>query len=163
MKIPDDWRRRLRRLAPPDWRSRLHRVLRDVIAVFSAIRNPQVPWSAKAVALASVLYLVMPVDLIPDVVPVLGWADDIALVPLACFLASKLISPGVMNGLRSDAEFTLLRWGPKLKIVLVVFVAGWLLMAVVGGCMMFRRDRPAGAGADKGSWEERMLHDFQRR
>lgn len=156
MNIFDKWMR----LIPPKWQGKGHRILRDVVAMFSAFRDPRVPWSAKGVALASVAYLILPVDLIPDFIPVLGWMDDLAMIPLACFLAGKLVPAGVMERLRDDAEFRLMRWGPAVKRGLFIFIAVWLLMAAVGGCMMLTRGKEKPPAAERPDWEHRLNREI---
>ena len=69
---------------------------RDVYAMYLAYRDPRVPWYARAWALLVVAYALSPIDLIPDALPVIGYLDDLVLVPLGLMLARKLISPAVM-------------------------------------------------------------------
>jgi uncharacterized membrane protein YkvA (DUF1232 family) len=66
---------------------------RDVVALWLAARDPRVPWRAKAVAAAVAAYALSPIDLIPDFVPVLGYLDDLIVLPLGILLAVKLIPP----------------------------------------------------------------------
>jgi uncharacterized membrane protein YkvA (DUF1232 family) len=79
---------------------------RDVVALWLAGRDRRVPWYAKAVAAAVVAYALSPIDLIPDFVPVLGYLDDLLIVPLGVLLAIRLVPPAVMAELRSKAEAT---------------------------------------------------------
>lgn len=165
MKIPTSWQR----FIPPNWRNKGHRLLRDVVAMFSAFRNHDVPWSAKALTLASVVYVIMPFDIIPDMIPVIGYADDVAVIPLACYFASRMVPKGVMEKLRDNAEYTLLRWGPKFKIFVVGFVLMWLFLAVMGGCF-FMRDRSGrakelrtGSNAGTVDWERHLTREIMRR
>ncbi len=79
-------------------------VKRDVVALWLAVRDPRVPWYAKAVAAAVAVYALSPIDLIPDFVPVLGYLDDLVIVPLGVLLAVRLIPPPVMAELRHRAE-----------------------------------------------------------
>jgi len=58
---------------------------RDVLALYLAARDPWVPWYAKAVA----AYAFSPIDLIPDVIPILGYLDDLVIVPLGIWLAIR--------------------------------------------------------------------------
>ncbi|MBP2312183.1 uncharacterized membrane protein YkvA (DUF1232 family) [Azospirillum soli] len=69
---------------------------RDVVAVWLAARDPRTPWYARAAALCVAAYALSPIDLIPDFVPVLGYLDDIILVPLGLLLVIRLIPPEVM-------------------------------------------------------------------
>ena len=76
---------------------------RDVHALYLAARDPRVPWYAKALAIAVAAYAASPIDLIPDFIPVLGYLDDLIIVPLGLALAIKLIPPEVMAEHRLSA------------------------------------------------------------
>ena len=78
-------------------------VERDVIAVWLAARDPRTPWHAKLVALGVAAYALSPIDLIPDFVPVLGYLDDVIIVPLGILLVLKLIPSDLMTEFRAEA------------------------------------------------------------
>jgi len=78
-------------------------VERDVIAVWLAARDPRTPWHAKLVALGVAAYALSPIDLIPDFVPVLGYLDDVIIVPLGILLVLKLIPSELMTEFRAEA------------------------------------------------------------
>ncbi len=71
-------------------------IKRDVHALYLAARDPRTPWFAKAFALAIAAYALSPIDLIPDFIPVLGYLDEVILLPLAIALAIRLVPPDVM-------------------------------------------------------------------
>ena len=75
------------------WRERARKLKQDVVAVALAMRDPRVPWYAKALGACIVAYALSPIDLIPDFVPVVGYLDDLVLVPLGLLLLLRLI-PG---------------------------------------------------------------------
>ena len=79
-------------------------IKRDVVALWYAARDSRVPWYAKAVAGFAVAYALSPIDLIPDFVPILGYADDLVIVPLAFMLAVKLIPSALMEEFRERAS-----------------------------------------------------------
>jgi uncharacterized membrane protein YkvA (DUF1232 family) len=79
------------------------KIKRDVVALWIAARDPRVPWYAKAVAAAVTAYALSPIDLIPDFVPVLGYFDDIVIVPLGILFAVSLIPHGLMDEFRAEA------------------------------------------------------------
>lgn len=83
-----------------DWARALKR---DVVALWLAARDPRVPWYAKAIAGAVAAYALSPIDLIPDFVPVLGYLDDLLIVPLGIALAVKLIPEPILSDLRMKA------------------------------------------------------------
>ena len=113
---------------PPTLKTRLKawatRLKRDVIALRLAVRDPEVPWDAKAVAGLVAAYALSPIDLIPDVVPVLGYLDDLVVVPLGILLALRLIPPERMAALRVEAEAIGTR--PVSRAGLVAIVLIWL-------------------------------------
>src|SRR5881392_2192541 len=78
-------------------------IRRDVVAVWLAARDPRVPWYAKAVAGAVAAYALSPIDLIPDFIPVVGYLDDLIIVPLGILLAIRLIPPAIMDEHRRAA------------------------------------------------------------
>jgi len=80
------------------------RVKREVVVLALAARDPRTPWYAKLLAVAIVAYVLSPIDLIPDFIPVLGWLDDLVLVPLGLLLVVRLIPKPLMRELRLRAE-----------------------------------------------------------
>ena len=72
-------------------------IKRDVIALWIAARDPRVPWYAKALAMAVAAYALSPIDLIPDFIPVLGYLDDLVIVPLGILLVVRLV-PAPLDG-----------------------------------------------------------------
>lgn len=86
------------------WSERARQLKIEAKTLRLASRDPRVPWYAKALAIGVIAYLLSPVDLIPDFIPVLGYLDDIILVPLGFALAVKLIPREVWLEYRSKAE-----------------------------------------------------------
>ena len=78
-------------------------IKRDVHAVYLAARDPRVPWYAKAVALCVAGYALSPIDLIPDFVPILGYLDDVVIVPAGILAVVRLIPPEIMAEHRAAA------------------------------------------------------------
>ena len=79
-------------------------IKRDVVALYIAGRDPRTPWHAKVVAVAVVAYAISPIDLIPDFIPILGYLDDLIIVPLGIMLAVRLIPVDLMAELRHAAS-----------------------------------------------------------
>ena len=96
---------------------------RDVTALWLAACDPRVPWYAKAVAAAVAAYALSPVDLIPDFIPVLGYLDDLIIVPLGIMLAIRLIPQPVMAELRQQAAERAGR--PVSRAGLIFILAVW--------------------------------------
>jgi uncharacterized membrane protein YkvA (DUF1232 family) len=75
----------------------------DVVAIGIAARDPRVPWYVKLLAAAIAAYALSPIDLIPDFVPVLGYVDDLIIVPAGILLMVRLMPPGLMEEFRAQA------------------------------------------------------------
>src|SRR5437763_12027806 len=82
------------------------RLKREVHAIYLAARDPRTPWYAKALAVAVAGYALSPIDLIPDFVPVLGYLDDLLIVPLGILAVVRLIPPEVMAESRAAAALS---------------------------------------------------------
>lgn len=110
----------------------------EIAAVGLAYRDPRVPWHAKAVALLVVAYALSPLDLIPDFIPVLGYLDDLILLPIGVRLALKLIPPEILAECRERVRSAPspmprnVRWvaaGAVLAVWLLMF--GWIVGRVL--------------------------------
>ena len=117
------------------WRDRARAIKRDVVALWLAARDRRVPWHAKAVAAAVAAYALSPIDLIPDFIPVLGYLDDLILVPLGIMLAVRLIPTEVMTELRARAEQ---QRAPRSQVGLAIIIAIWIAAAAVSGWLVWR-------------------------
>jgi len=102
-------------------------IKRDVHAVWLAARHPGTPWYAKALALAVAAYALSPIDLIPDFIPVLGYLDDLVIVPLGILLVTRLVPPFVMAACREEAAEADRR--PRSLMGAMVIVLLWLVAA----------------------------------
>ncbi len=102
-------------------------IRRDVHALWLAGRDPRVPWYAKAFALLIAAYALSPIDLIPDFVPILGYLDEVILLPPAILLAVKLVPPDLMAEHRAAAARAEGR--PVSRAGAAMIVALWLLAA----------------------------------
>jgi uncharacterized membrane protein YkvA (DUF1232 family) len=85
------------------WREQARKLKQDVVAIALATRDPRVPWYAKALGACIIAYALSPIDLIPDFVPVVGYLDDLVLVPLGLLLLLRLIPAPVMTEHRAAA------------------------------------------------------------
>ncbi|MBX4931508.1 YkvA family protein [Rhizobium bangladeshense] len=97
---------------------------RDIVALWLAARDRRVPWYAKAVVGAVAAYALSPIDLIPDFIPVLGYLDDLVIVPLGILLATRLVPAEVMAALRVEAARRIER--PSSRAGLIFILAVWL-------------------------------------
>lgn len=109
---------------------------RDIIALWLAAGDKRVPWYAKLVAGAVAAYALSPVDLIPDFIPVLGYLDDLVIVPLGIMLAIRLIPPELMTELRATASMRLER--PSSRAGLIFILAVWCLCIIFLATALYR-------------------------
>jgi uncharacterized membrane protein YkvA (DUF1232 family) len=118
------------------WRAQARRLKREVYALYYAYKHPRVPWYAKVMAACIVAYAFSPIDLIPDPVPILGYLDDLVLLPIALVLVLRLIPDDVLAECRRLALGRQAR--PVSWIAAGVIVAVWLGAAGVLGYFLFR-------------------------
>ena len=111
-------------------------VRRDVHALYLAGRDPRVPWYAKALALCVAGYALSPIDLIPDFVPVLGYLDDVIIVPLGILLVVKLIPPEIMEEHRAWAAAAQER--PASRTAAIVIALIWIAGIALAGWLCYR-------------------------
>lgn len=111
------------------WKQRARRLKREVYALYLTYKDPRTPWLARLVTACVVGYALSPIDLIPDFIPVLGYLDDLVLVPLGIMLALKLIPAEVMAECRAEAAAAAQR--PTNWLAAGVIVALWLLAAAL--------------------------------
>ena len=100
-------------------------IKRDVVALWLAARDPRVPWFAKVLAGAVAAYALSPIDLIPDFIPVLGYLDDLLIVPLGILATVRLIPASLMLEFRAEAARREGR--PSSRAGLVVIVCIWIV------------------------------------
>jgi len=104
-------------------------VRRDILALYSAARDPRVPWYAKAMAMGTAAYALSPIDLIPDFVPLLGYLDDLIILPVCIVVTVRLIPADVMEELRDEADRRLLESSPRSRWGAVAVVLIWIALA----------------------------------
>jgi uncharacterized membrane protein YkvA (DUF1232 family) len=112
-----------------DIKGRIRALRVETYALYLAYRDPRTPWYAKVLAALVVAYAFSPVDLIPDFIPVLGYLDDLVLIPLGIWGARRLVPPEVMAASRKRAREALAgprprSWGGAALIIII-----WLLGA----------------------------------
>lgn len=100
-------------------------IRRDVVALWLAARDARVTWRAKAVAASVAAYALSPIDLIPDFIPVLGYLDDLIIVPLGIMLAVRMVPAALMAEFRAEAAARSLR--PAGWVGAIVIIAVWCL------------------------------------
>jgi uncharacterized membrane protein YkvA (DUF1232 family) len=105
---------------------------REIFALYFAARDPRTPWYAKLVVVCVVAYALSPIDLIPDPIPVLGYLDDLLLLPLGIYLALRMIPQEVLAECRAKAG-TMSEKLPRNWCAGAVIVLLWLLTLMVAG------------------------------
>lgn len=111
-------------------------VKRDVHALYLAARDPRVPWYAKVAAIAVAAYALSPIDLIPDFIPIIGYLDDLLIVPAGILLAAKLVPPDLMTEFRAaaasaDGERALGKRGAA------IIVFAWIAVALIAAMWLW--------------------------
>ena len=111
-------------------------VKRDAHAIYCAARDPHVPWCAKALAICVAGYALSPIDLIPDFVPILGYMDDVIIVPFGILIVVKLIPPEIMAEHRALAAATQGRAVSHTAVIVIAIV--WTACIVLAGWICYR-------------------------
>ncbi|WP_423776370.1 YkvA family protein [Aurantimonas coralicida] len=104
------------------------RMKREVLVLWVAARDRRTPWAARMVAFLTAAYALSPIDLIPDVIPVLGYLDDLVIVPLGVWLALRLIPDDLVAVFRVMAMRMAER--PLSRTGLVLVLGVWLIVAI---------------------------------
>ena len=108
-------------------RSWARRIKRDIVAIWIAARDNRVRWYVKALAASVAAYALSPIDLIPDFIPILGYLDDLVIVPLGILLVVRLIPAPLMDEFRTAAELRAHK--PTSAFAAVVIASIWILLA----------------------------------
>jgi len=114
-----------------DLKQRARLLKAETFALYLAARHPATPWYAKLLAAAVAAYAFSPIDLIPDFVPILGYVDDLILIPMGIALAIKMIPPAVMTECRARAQKVMSDGKPVSRAAAVIVVVIWLLLAAL--------------------------------
>lgn len=121
----------------PDLKARARALKNETYALYLAARDPRTPWVARALVLLVVAYALSPIDLIPDFVPVLGYLDDLLIVPGGIALALKLIPGDVMEQARQQArEEAIDKRAGRIGVIIIVLI--WIL-AIILCALLIRR------------------------
>ena len=125
-------------LAIEKWRASTKRLRAETFAIYLAYRDPRVPWYAKAFAALVVGYAFSPIDLIPDFIPILGYLDDLILVPAGIALAMRMIPHEVMEEARVRSVEAMTAGRPINRYAAIVVVLIWLSLAAIGIAIVAR-------------------------
>ena len=111
------------------WKDRVKALKRETFTLYLACRHPRVPWYAKLLAFLVVGYALSPIDLLPDFIPVLGYLDDLVLIPLGFMLVIRMIPEDVLAECRQQSEEIIGKVTRAGKIAAAVIVVIWILAA----------------------------------
>ena len=110
----------------------------ETFALYLAARDPRTPWYAKLLVAGIVAYALSPIDLIPDFIPVIGYLDDLILLPLGILWAIKLIPPTVLTECRARAETYLAQRKPVSWVAATVIIGIWIGLTTLGLLWLYR-------------------------
>ena len=96
--------------------------------LYFACKRKDIPWYSKIIPVLVVGYVLSPIDLIPDFIPILGYLDDLIIIPLGIWLSIKLIPKDVLIECKIEADESLLSGKPKNWIAGIVFILIWTLL-----------------------------------
>jgi uncharacterized membrane protein YkvA (DUF1232 family) len=120
-----------RRQFGQDWKERVRQLKAETYALYLAYRDPRMPWYARLLAVCVVGYAFSPIDLIPDFIPVLGYLDDLVLVPLGIALTIRLVPNELMQECRERARSEMASGRPVSRMAAAIIVCIWLLLATL--------------------------------
>ena len=120
------------------WKQQARRLKAEIYALYLAYKDPRVPLHARIFAACVVGYAFSPIDLIPDFIPILGYLDDLILVPLGAALALRMIPADVLTECRARAQEMMQQGKPVNKTAAVVIIAIWLALAAGAIVLVFR-------------------------
>ncbi len=113
------------------WKRRARELKIQVYAVYLACKDPRVPLHARIFAACVVGYAFSPIDLIPDPIPVLGYLDDLVIVPLGIALVLRMIPANVMAECQEKSRQLVEQGKPVNKVAAVIIIAIWVLLAAL--------------------------------
>jgi uncharacterized membrane protein YkvA (DUF1232 family) len=120
------------------WKTRAQQLKTEVYALYLAYKDPRTPWYARIFAAVVVGYAFSPIDLIPDPIPILGYLDDLVLIPLGVFLALKIIPVEVMSENREKAREVMAQGMPVNKVAAAIIVLIWIGLAALAAVLVYR-------------------------
>lgn len=113
------------------WRAYTRQLKTETYTLYLAYQDPRVPWYARVLIAGVVAYAFSPIDLIPDFIPVLGYLDDVVLVPLGLALALKMIPAEVLAESRARAQAMMTMGKPVNRLAAGVIILIWVTTLVL--------------------------------
>ena len=122
----------------PGLKARADDLKADTYALYLAYSDPRVPWYAKLLVGVIVAYALSPIDLIPDFIPVIGFVDDLLIIPAGIALATRLIPREVLEEHRANARLRLAEGHPYSRLGAVLVVTLWVVLAYWFASLVWR-------------------------
>ena len=123
------------------WKQKAGELKLQTYALYFAYHDPRVPWYAKGFIALVVAYAFSPIDLIPDFIPILGYLDDLVIIPLGIYFALKMIPASVMEECRAKAKAHLNEERPIYKFMGVLIIVVWIIVLLVLGLALYKTFR----------------------
>jgi len=114
-----------------DFKQRARHLKAETFALYLVARHPGTPWYAKLFVAGIVAYAFSPIDLIPDFVPVIGYLDDLILIPIGIAFAIRMVPPSVLTECRARAQEVMSQGKPVSRIAGAVIVVIWIALAAL--------------------------------
>jgi uncharacterized membrane protein YkvA (DUF1232 family) len=121
------------------FKRRARQLKAETLALYLAARHPGTPWYAKLFVAAVAAYALSPIDLIPDFVPVLGYLDDLIVIPLGIALAVKMVPASVLSECRAQAQEVMLNRKPASRVAAAFIVVVWIALAAFCTLWVYRK------------------------
>jgi len=120
------------------WKDWANRLKIETFSLYLASKDPRVPWYAKAFIALVVGYAFSPIDLIPDFIPILGYLDDLILLPIGIMLALRMIPNHVLAECRIEAKKAFENGSPVIRSAGIVILVIWIIVIVLTALFVFR-------------------------
>ena len=113
------------------WKNTVQKVEIETYALYLSYRDPKVPVHTKILIFLVIAYLISPIDLIPDFIPVLGYLDDFLLITVGIPILLKMIPKEIIEEHRKNAESKFKDGIPKNKYAALIIISIWILFAIL--------------------------------
>jgi uncharacterized membrane protein YkvA (DUF1232 family) len=120
------------------WKQKNRDLEIDTYALYFAYRDPRIPWYVKGFVILIVAYAFSPIDLIPDFIPVLGYLDDLVVIPAGVFLVLKMIPPQIMEECRAMAKKHIADGKPYYKFMAMIVICIWIIVVLLAGNLLIK-------------------------
>ena len=119
------------------WKEKVKKLKQEIYTLYLAYKDPRVPWYAKIFIAIIVGYAISPIDLIPDFIPIIGYSDDLILLPLGILLSIKMIPKEVIEEYRKESVKGI-KDSRFVFIGLTIIIGTWLLLVYLAIRIIFR-------------------------